>query len=118
MRILAAVVGVGLERLSLNHLHLVVDELQFHEAVGRNGNLIIVFALHDGFHRVVGIDFRTHILEVYHTGALERRYALHDGGHVTSHTTLFADGYSQVEMVRGNFLHRIGDGIGLGIVVI
>ena len=100
MRILTTIVGILLERLGLNHLHLIILELQFHEAVGRNGHLIVVFAFHDGLHRIVGVDLGAYILEVHHSAFIQSVTTLHDGSHVATHTTLFAYGNRQVKMVR------------------
>ena len=100
MTVLAGVVGILLERLSLNHLHLVVLELQLHKTVGTDGHLIIVFATRDGFHRIVGIDLSTDVLEIYGCTCIQLLTALHDGGHVTTHTTLLAYGHRQVEVMR------------------
>ena len=99
MTVLTDVIGVLLERLSLNHLHLIVLELQLHETVAGNRHLIIVLAADNRLHRVVGIDLGTDILEVDHSACVQLLTALHDGGHVTTHTALLAYGDRQVEVM-------------------
>ena len=99
MGVLTFVICVLFERLSLDNLHLVVLELQFHEAIFRVGHLIIVLATDNGLHRVVGIYLCTDILEVNRCTCIQSVTTLHDGGHVTTHTALLAYGNCQVKVM-------------------
>ena len=118
--ILAGDVGIAHELLLLYHLHLVVDELELGESVGRHGHLVIVFTLHDGLHAVVGIDFGSFVAEVDHRSAVECGHRLHDGGDVAAHTALPSHRHGEVEVIGSLLLYgHYGVWVGVhGVVVI
>ena len=99
MSVLALVKGVLAERLCLHHLHLIVLELQLHEAVFRIGYLIIVLATKNGLHGIVGVDLGAGVLEVNLGTSIQLVAGLHDGSHIATHTALLAHSHGEVEVV-------------------
>ena len=100
MGVLTGIVGILFKRSLLDHLHLVVLELQLHETVGRNRHLIVVLTFDNSLHRVVCIYLCTCVLEVHNSTLIQPVATLHDSSHIASHTALFAHGNGEVEMVR------------------